>query len=274
MCLLSCNFRVGSAARAGVLAVACLFSACFGLQASPIAYVYSASNQFGTIDLSSGIFTLIGNTGVSLTSLTITGGGTLYSQNGSNNLVTVNPATGLTTPIGPGSSAAISARSDGALYGVDLSVLYSVSPTTGATTSVGPFGTNFVGDAATFNSSNQLFLVGATSLTTTGLYTVNTSTGAATLIGNDGFLVLSIFFSGNTLYGFTADPTTFAPGPIVTLNTSNGLGTPVGVQDPSLAIVFGSALFPGTTSTTPEPATFALAGIATACLLIARKRRA
>ena len=256
------------------LAVFTLLTLASGLQASPFAYVVSASNQFGTINLTSGTFTSIGNTDRTLNSLTLSPGGILYSQDGSGTLLTLNATTAQVTPIGTGLPLAVNFRSDGALFGESGTTLYSVNSSTGATTPVGDFGTNFIGDAAVFSSTSQLYMVAATAATTSGLYTVNTTTGAATLIGDNGFLVFSIFFSGNTLYGFTADPNTgFGPGPIVTLNTATGAGTVVGPQDAALATVLGAVPFSGTTAA-PEPATFALAGIATAFLFVARKRRA
>lgn len=259
--------------KLGVLGALCMFSV--GLQASPLAYVYSTSNQFGTIDLSSGSFILIGTTVSGLNSLTTSPGGTIYSQDGSGTLFTINPSTGAATTVGTGGTPVGLADSpSGTLYGVTVSNLYTVNTSSGATTSVGAFGTTFLGDAAAVSPTGQLYVVGATNFNSTGLYSVNTATGAATLIGDDGFLVFTIFFSGNSLYGFTANSATgFSPGPIVSIDPTTGIATIVSTQDPALNTVLGATAFSGTTST-PEPATFAITGLAGLGLLMFRKRRA
>ena len=126
------------------LAVFTLLTLASGLQASPFAYVVSASNQFGTINLTSGTFTSIGNTDRTLNSLTLSPGGILYSQDGSGTLLTLNATTAQVTPIGTGLPLAVNFRSDGALFGESGTTLYSVNSSTGATTPVGDFGTTLL----------------------------------------------------------------------------------------------------------------------------------
>lgn len=116
-------------------------------------YVVTFSGEFGTVNLSNGVFRQIGpNTPESLGGL-VWANGTLYSLvtggNNAGDLVTINPATGQVTDVGPtglGADAFGLGGVDGHLYLTDFNVgggvqnLYSVNLATGAATLIGPTG--------------------------------------------------------------------------------------------------------------------------------------
>jgi hypothetical protein len=102
------------------------------------------------------------------------------------------------------------------------------------------------------NNSSALYVI-----ETSGLYTVNPTTGATSFVANtNGYNALS--FSGGTLYG-----TGSAPGTIDTINTTNGVVTtgPSVTGTPAGDSVYGIAAV-----TTPEPGAMVMLGLALAGL--------
>jgi hypothetical protein len=168
-------------------------------------YVAGFSGQFGTIDLGTGAYTSIGTTHLGA----------------------------VTQPLLNGMSVA-----NGTLYGQTVSgvnTIYSVDPTNGALTVIGTNSSN----AATLGSTLS---GGLYALNSGGdLYSVNTSTGATTLIGALGvgfFGFSSLSSNSNTLY-FTS-----GAGNLYTVNTNTGLATLVGPSCQCLAsAVSGGTLY-------------------------------
>jgi hypothetical protein len=237
-------------------------------RAGPVAYVVTSASgtgsggQFGTMDLSSGAFTAIGPGDPSGFDGILAAPGGFWAVNGNNELVLLNAQTGLETAIGNlGVGISVfGGMAGGAGYAVDFANdLYRVDLNSGAATLIGSmglpapapppfaFGDSLVGAGSTlyytFETANPASPVAST------LYTVNTSTGAATPVGLTGASV--IVGSGiidNTLYGFTG----FNSQAIVTIDLATGLAT-AGASTP--VIVFGAA------QAVPEPASVALLAI-------------
>jgi len=149
-------------------------------------------NPFGIVDLNSGAFTLIGNMGSGgYDGLAVTNGvlyteqnGLLYSVNTANaNLTLIGGVTG--TP----NLASFGSTTTG-LYGLgyapgsnEVATLFSINPQTGAITAIGPIGANVIPNGQTYY---QTLSVGSSTLymeSNSNLYTVNTTTGAATQVG-------------------------------------------------------------------------------------------
>jgi hypothetical protein len=195
--------------------------------ANPVVYVIGDSGQFGTIDLSTGSFTAIGP-GISVgTGGLIQGpGGTLLSLGFNGDLNSINPATGALSAIGATGLADCS---------------FPTSP-------CGSNSANIIGKVGSNLDATDL---------ANNLYSVNPTTGAATLIGATGIPALpfiprgavpgdpdgsffiydeSLFDYGGNLYAnFDTgifDPVTFNPtsliGPsLYQINPLTGLATTI-----------------------------------------------
>jgi hypothetical protein len=113
-------------------------------------------------------------------------------------------------------------------------------------TSIGAFGIS-AGTFydATFNGNTMYLQETNGSGGLSNLYTVNTGTGAATLVGNIGFEIYALDYEDSTLYGFTAN------GQIVTIDTTTGVGT-------FLVNESSGDVYSATSASVPEPTSFVL----------------
>jgi hypothetical protein len=195
-------------------------------------------------------------------------GGALYSVSfGGDTLYQVDPTDGALSSIGTSGINYFELGSTlTTLYAIDSSGdLDSVNPSTGAATLIGSTGLSLGGDWTLSSNSSTLYFTdfagGAENL-----YTLNTTTGLAILIGPTGgpeygglmWDGISVLYGGEVLPGQTVD----------TLNTSTGLAT-VG---PSLT---GTGDFYGLAPllAAPEPATWSLLGAGIAILALMKRRR-
>lgn len=134
-----------------------------------------------------GEVTTIGGGIASLTGLAydVTTGNT-YVMDINGVLYTIDLNTGATTTIGGSFASAIGLACDqnGNLFAISVGTdnLASIDKTTGAATAIGPLGVNinYAQDIAFDRDNNVLY--GSLYTTTGGLYTINTTTGAATLV--------------------------------------------------------------------------------------------
>ena len=212
------------------------------------------SNPFGIVDLNSGAFTLIGNMGSGgYDGLAVANGvlyteqnGLLYSVNTSNaSLSLIGGVTG--TP----NLATFGSTTTG-LYGVsntgslDVATLFSINPKTGVITAIGPLGT--IPNGQSFYSRLS---VGSSTLYlefNSNLYTVNTTTGAATQVGttdSNGYLTSVLLLEYGTYYAGTG-------AGIATINVATG-------QIDAHSSIFGSAGTP--VGLAPDPLTSATPAI-------------
>ena len=210
--------------------------------------------------------------------------GILYGSTGnapeetSARLVTINPASGLVTVIGAfnagnaGTKASTMADlsfdpTTGTLYGVGSvggPQLYSIDIITGQATLIGGTGlTSTTGGGLAISSSGTFY--GAPTSSRFGTY--NSSTGAFTLIANPakpaggGYGALGFDPDTGVLYGLNVGSGSPPPTHLVTINQVTGAVTDLGASVTSLdAIAF-----------TPEPTALAL--LAPACLMLARRRQ-
>jgi hypothetical protein len=232
------------------------------------AYEVLSGSEFGVIDLGSGAFTYIGNSGEQLAGLGVFGGalygGLAYidSKGGGNTLYQINVATGALTAVGDGSALFNDFGSTlSGLYGIDTDGnLYTVDPSTGADTLVGATGLGAPSSTVglSTNSNTLYYSFGG------NLYTLSTSTGAATLVGalgtsQDGAMV----YAGGSLYAGINSPLS-----IDTLNTSTGAATSGPAVAGTVEAFWGLAPDSVSVSSTPEPATFGLLVAAGAMLAL------
>jgi len=202
------------------------------------------ANPFGIVDLNSGAFTLIGNMGSGgYDGLAVANGvlyteqnGLLYSVNTTNaNLTLIGGVTGNPNLATFGSTTT-------GLYGVantgslSVTTLFSINPLTGAMTAIGPIGATAVPNGQGYYSRLS---VGSSTLYlefNSNLYTVNTTTGAATQVGTtaaNNYLTSVLLLEYGTYYVGTGSG-------IATINVATGqidphssifgaAGTPVGL---------------------------------------------
>jgi hypothetical protein len=199
----------------GFLATGLLAIFAASLEADDLAYMLGTqyggnTNPFGTVDLNSGAFTLIGNMGSGGYSGLAVANGVVYTeQNGL--LFSVNTSNGSLTPIGGivGNNLATFGSTTSGLYGLagtgaqEVATLFSINPQTGAITAIGPIGASAIGNGQTYY---QRLSVGSSTLYMENggnLYTINTATGAATQVGttdSNGYLSSVLLFENGTYY--------------------------------------------------------------------------
>jgi hypothetical protein len=86
----------------GAALISSLFFSSLAAQANPLAYATTGDNQFGVVDLMTGVFTQRGIMAVRLTGLGEINGKLYGGGYASGTLYSVNPSTGVLTAIGNG----------------------------------------------------------------------------------------------------------------------------------------------------------------------------
>jgi hypothetical protein len=274
-------FRV--LAVTGFLAVCLLGLFAGSLKADQLAYLLGgqggSTQAFGTVDLNTGAFTSLGtiSPAVGVTGLGVAGG-TLYTDNnGAGTLDSINTSNGALTVIG--SSGGVPMSNFGAtttgLYFIDAFTqdLYSINPLRAAPTLIGSTGLTISGPGTALSTnSGTLYFDWFGSL-----YTVNTTTGLATLVGPNvlSSSVYALLFEGGTLYG-GVDACGTGGICFDTVNTGTGALTLGPTPAALMQGILGLAPDPLTTGTvgTPEPATWSLLAFALVALLFGRRRLA
>lgn len=267
------------ARRVAVTVLALVAILCFvtsTAHADATAYSITSANQLGTIDLITGVFTPIGNTGATTRLLGLgSAGGKVYSGTFlQNTLYQINVSNGSATSIGHASPLFFYdgfGSTAGGLFGIDTlsQDLYSINPSTGASTLLGP--TGLVPGAVDGMSAGPggLFLA---ELTGSGdvLYNLNTSTGTATMIGNTGVLFIgAMVWVDSTLYAVSSVSNSSVS--VWSLNTTTGAATFVantsgGGNNATLGLA-------PTLTATPEPSSFVLLGSGLLAALGAVRRK-
>jgi hypothetical protein len=211
--------------------------------------------EFGVVDLTTGAFTHVSQSPGSINNGSIAGlaigpNGALYAadQSNPNYLWTVNPLSGATTLVGTlhtigGSGDDGFGSTNSAFYLTDRAGnFYQVDPGTANLTYIANIG-------AMELSTNSTTLIGALGA---ALYSINTTTGATTLIGSPliggstSYSWQSLTEIGGVLYG--------SVGGIYTIDTSNDTATYVGGSDELWGLAPESSSF----GAVPEPATWVL----------------
>ena len=225
------------------------------VKADNIAYMGTNSGEFGTIDLNTGVFSLLGNSGVTLAGMAVANaklyGSSYHTSTGT--LYTVNPANGNLTVVGT-SSLNIDdfGSTTSGLYAVGVDAnLYSINSTNGAVTLIGPTGLGFGSWRSLSTNSSTLYFADGVNL-----YTLSTTTGAATLVGNMGGPEIGAMLQeGGFLYGGQNTGGLF----VDTLNTTTGAATTGPSVTGTSSTFFALAPNP-LPSTTPEPSSLILFG--------------
>ena len=232
---------------------------------SPLAYGAATNGDFGTIDLGSGTFTKLGNSGLQLCGLGEVGA-ILYGMACASpgNVYSVNPANGSLSLLGPSGLANDDFGSTTtALYASPGPTLYSVNSSTGAATLAGGDGLgSFSGFSNLSTGSNLLYFTDSGAL-----FFINPAISTnATSIGPTGVAVQqAMAVVGGVLYGTDSNDRLY------TFNTLTGAGTPgISITGES-ANFFGMAPVPVATGT-PEPGTFPILCIGSIALALLRRK--
>lgn len=237
-------------------------------------YMTDSDNEFGSLNLTTGVFTPISTTSPTIYGMGFTSGGTLYGTDNQNpsNVYTINPGTGTATLVGaapPYSALGSTVGPNGLIYAVsDNSAFYTINPSTLATNTINA-SLGFANDGLAVFDNGQFYTDASTGTPSDLLEQVNPVTGAPTQIGVGlGFEAYAGTLVGNTLYAVG-----LAPGviPVLeTIDTTTGTGTLVADitgmgPDASPDAVAYSAV--------PEPGTCLLAGLGVLALAAFRLRR-
>src|SRR5579863_4983399 len=209
--------------RAVLPGIALMVSSAVGLKADMSAYAGLGSGDFGTVDLNTGVFTSLGSLGQTPAGLGVADGELFATSYGNGTLYQVNPANGSLTQIGNPSgifySGGFGSTTSGlyALAGSSDLELYSINPLTGAATPIGLTGIS-LGPWRDLSANSGTLYYGNGA----DLYTLNTSTGAGTLVGpfGNGAQIGALVTVGGVLYGGDEGNAS-----IDTINTSTGAAT-------------------------------------------------
>jgi len=273
--------RIPHYAVATLAGAALILGAYSGAAHADILFASTATNNsvadFGTLNTATGVYTPLGNNGVTLSGLGTLNGllyGAAYNTS-SGTLFTVNTANGSLTAVGTSNVAYLDfAAAAGGLWAVGTDDnLYSINASTGAATLVGP--TNLAASTANFNSlaSGLGFLFYDLM---DGLFTLNPNTGASSFVGCGGALVFQVC-SGPQMSAMAASSgIVYGVDSVVehlhTINTSTGQATFTVTVTGNGNFISGLSVAPASVSAVPEPGSLSLLGVAAAFLLATRRR--
>jgi hypothetical protein len=226
--------------------------------AAPTLWVDDANGNIGTVDVATGAATVIGNSGVMLTDIAFDPTGNLFGVSFTN-LYSINKTTGVATDIGAlgiSSANALVFGSDGTLYAAAAGItdLYTVNPSTGAATSLGNMGFSSAGDLAfkggnlfLADTNDKLIKIDLTNLANSaevGPFGFSNVFGLATPDNNVMYGIAGTqVFSVNTATGAGTLVTDYGGGSLVGANgsaffTESGAEVPI----PGTQLLLGSGL--------------------------------
>jgi hypothetical protein len=232
-----------------------LASTCALLNAGTV-YIDDSGGNLYAGDPVSGVFALVGNSGVGspMADIDFTSNGSLWGVGYDSNLYSINQYTGAATLVGPdniGFVAGMGGDDNGNLYAGGSGNIFSINTGTGAGTAIGSGqGYSISGDLEFVGST----MYGTSAETASGgtLWQIDPTTGNGAFLGETGFNSvwgMAYDTDNGVLYGYTS------AGQEFTINPGNlALDAAVNTNLPTL---LGNNLLYGAAYTTPEPSTWA-----------------
>jgi hypothetical protein len=259
-----CSWFKGANRTFSVIAFAAVVAlSADSLKANVMAYLTTGTDQFGTLDLDTGQFTLIANTGVLLAGLGVIDGKLYGRAEGTDQLYQINTTNGSLTPVGTGAITYSDFGSTTAgLFGTGRDGhLYSIDPSNGSAIEIGNTGLGCVVCGMSVNTSALYYT------NVSDFYSLDTTTGAPTLIGNTGQDFGALLYEAGTLWagGY---------GGIFNLNPTDGKATFVASLSGTTSTFWGLAPDPLPASAVPEPGYIGLLGGSLGLVALARRRLA
>lgn len=230
--------------------------------ADTMVYVADAANDFGQLDLNTGSYTAIGSlsglaSGENLYGMGFGPANHLYgfSSGSTATLYQINTTTGALTSEGTISQSVRDATtaSNGTFYAISQdsnATSFSLTPPSTSVSNSHSTGIQSTGMMAVTSDGSTAYTTAVDNSGNDVLYSINTATGQATMVGSLGSTnkieISNGLFVNGTLYGF--DQTY---NMIVTINTSNATWSEVATYStPNASTIVGSAA-----SAVPEPST-------------------
>lgn len=255
--------------------ISLLLASTAALYGGVFVYMTDSNSEFGTLDLTTAVFTKIADQSDVVFGMGFTPDGTLYAPTG-NVVYRVNPSTGNLTKLGTvGPSATGSTTgSDGLIYAISFgpsSAFYTINPAGLATHTING-ATGFDSDGLAAFHGGQFYSSAITGDTTPDvLERIDPVSGLVTQIGTSlGFQALAGGDVNGILYGVGEDGASGAPG-LYTIDTSSGVGTLVGTIT-GMAANSTPWSFAAPLSGVPEPASGVLALVGLLAAACARSR--
>jgi hypothetical protein len=230
-------------------------------------------NRFGAINSATGAFSPISTLPITQSAGIADDNGTLFAQSVQSQLITIDPVSGLSSIIGNSGLQLSSVGFAGGLNGLfevdSMSNLYSINSITGVAMLVGATGLapNYQQwDTSLSDSGTSLYFTGGGAGAIDQLYQLNPNTGLATYLGStgvtgiagsaiaDGYLELFQYNAGtNHIYVAPLGSSDFVAGPTLGVQIVDGgvvIGTSAGnsgqsldTPEPFSSLLFASGLF-------------------------------
>lgn len=213
-----------------------------------VIYASHANGTLSSINPSTGVGTVIGNSGITMFDIALSAGGGLYGVDSVSRLYTINTTNATATLVG---STGVFINSltfgpNGVLYGAGNNQVYTINTATGLATALSAtIGLEISAGDMVFGPGGELYLTTAAG----NLLTIDPVTGG---------ILNSVATGNNSIFGLA-----FANGQLIGMSGSNvfSINTTTGALTPIGSTGIQSAVFGAASAPVPEPATMTVFGL-------------